>query len=54
MQELTREALVAKASELFEKGVVDRMLGWKKGEFSYDDLPAYPPSWTDEQRLHLG
>lgn len=40
MQEITREALVAKASELFEKGVVDRMLGWKKGEFSYDVTPG--------------
>ena len=40
MQEITREALVAKASELFENGVVDRMLGWKKGEFSYDVTPG--------------
>ena len=40
MQEITREALVAKASELFENGTVDRMLGWKKGEFSYDVTPG--------------
>lgn len=40
MQEVTREALVQKASELFANGTVDRMLGWKKGEFSYDVTPG--------------
>ena len=40
MQEITRASLVKKASELLENGTVDRVLGWKKGEFAYDVTPA--------------
>ena len=40
MQELKSEALVSKAAELLEKGAVDRVLGWKAGEFDYDITPA--------------
>ena len=29
MQEITRDALVAKATELLANGTVDRVLGWK-------------------------
>ena len=36
MQELIRQ----KAIELLERGVVDRVLGWKAGEFFYDLTPA--------------
>ena len=39
MQEITREALIAKASELLSAGTVDRVLGWKKGVFDYDITP---------------
>ena len=40
MQEITREVLVKKAAELLEKGTVDRVFGWKTGEFDYDITPA--------------
>ncbi|MBQ8510929.1 MAG: 4Fe-4S dicluster domain-containing protein [Clostridia bacterium] len=40
MQELTRDALLARAAELLENGTVDRVLGWKRGEFAYDVTPA--------------
>lgn len=40
MQEITREVLIKKAAELLEKGTVDRILGWKTGEFDYDITPA--------------
>ena len=39
MQEITREALISKASELLSAGTVDRVLGWKKGVFDYDITP---------------
>ena len=40
MQEVKREALIARAAELLENGTVDRVLGWKAGEFDYDLTPA--------------
>lgn len=40
MQEIKREILISKACELLEKGTVDRVLGWKAGEFDYDVTPA--------------
>ncbi len=40
MQKITREALIEKAGELLQNGIVNRVLGWKKGEFSYDQTPA--------------
>lgn len=40
MQEIIREILVSKASEMLENGTVDRVLGWKAGEFDYDVTPA--------------
>lgn len=40
MQKITREILVSKASEMLENGTVDRVLGWKAGEFDYDVTPA--------------
>ena len=40
MQELKREILVGKAKELLSAGTVDRVLGWKRGEFDYDVTPA--------------
>ncbi len=40
MQKITRDALVEKACEMLKSGAVDRLLGWKKGEFDYDIAPA--------------
>ncbi len=40
MQEINCEALLARASALLADGTVDRVLGWKAGEFSYDVTPA--------------
>ena len=40
MQEIKREILVSKASELLANGTVDRVIGWKAGEFDYDVTPA--------------
>ncbi len=40
MQKITRETLIEKAAALLENGTVNRVLGWKKGEFSYDITPA--------------
>lgn len=40
MQAISRDILVQKACELLENGTVDRVLGWKRGEFDYDVTPA--------------
>ena len=40
MQEIKREVLVNKAKELLSDGTVDRVLGWKRGEFDYDVTPG--------------
>ena len=40
MQEVTRDALLNKALELLKNGTVDRVLGYRVGEFSYDVTPA--------------
>ncbi len=40
MQAITREVLTAKAAALLSDGTVDRVLGWKKGEFGYDVTPG--------------
>ena len=40
MQKITKNALIEVAKNLLEKGEVNRVLGWKKGEFSYDLTPA--------------
>ncbi len=40
MQKITREALIEKAGELLANGTVVKVLGLKKGEFSYDQTPA--------------
>ena len=39
MQKITREQLIAKASELLENGTVSCVLGWSRGEFDYDVTP---------------
>ncbi len=39
MQEIKREVLVSKAVQLLDNGTVDRVLGWKAGEFDYDVTP---------------
>ncbi len=40
MQTITREQLIAKASELLQNGTVSCVLGWGKGEFDYDVTPV--------------
>ena len=40
MQSLTREMLIEKASKLIADGTVNRVLGWKNGDFCYDITPA--------------
>ena len=50
MQEIKREVLVNKASELLKNGTVDRVFGWKKGEFDYDITPALFTSAEDIEK----
>ena len=40
MQKITRDVLIEKASKLLTEGIVSRVLGWKKGDLSYDITPA--------------
>ncbi len=40
MQKITRDALIEKAQALLSSGAVNRVLGWKKGDFDYDVTPA--------------
>lgn len=40
MQKIKREILVNRAVELLEGGIVDRVLGWRAGEFDYDVTPS--------------
>ena len=41
MQEVKREILVSKSRRAaMQDGTVDRVLGWKEGEFDYDVTPA--------------
>ena len=40
MQKITREQLIAKATELLENGTVCCVLGWGAGEFGYDVTPT--------------
>ena len=35
MQKITAENLIEKAVSLLEAGTVNRVFGWKKGEFDY-------------------
>ncbi|MBQ8000076.1 MAG: 4Fe-4S dicluster domain-containing protein [Ruminococcus sp.] len=49
MQKITRDVLVNKAVSLLEAGEVKAVLGWGKGEFSYDVTPTVFES-ADELR----
>ncbi len=40
MQKITSEMLIQKACDLLENKTVNRVLGWKTGEFAYDITPA--------------
>ena len=40
MQAVTRDTLIARAAALLADGTVERVYGWKQGEFSYDVTPA--------------
>lgn len=35
-----QEAIIKRAKELLADGTVNRVMGWKKGEFAYDATPA--------------
>ena len=35
-----QEAMIKRAKELLADGSVDRVIGWKRGEFAYDITPA--------------
>lgn len=35
-----KSAMVQKALSLLKDGVIDRVLGWKRGEFVYDVTPG--------------
>ena len=48
MQKIKRDVLIEKAGELLRNGTVDRVLGWKKGEFAYDLTPAL---FTSEKEM---
>ena len=43
-----QEAMIKRALELLESGEVNRVLGWQRGEFSYDITPAV---FTDADQL---
>ena len=47
MQKITRDNLIEIAEKLLADGTVTRVLGWKKGEFSYDVTPAIFTSVED-------
>lgn len=40
MQETITAEMLSKAKELLQNGTVNRVLGWKRGEFVYDITPA--------------
>ena len=40
MQEIKRDELVSRAVSMLESGEVDRVLGWRRGEFDYDITPG--------------
>lgn len=48
MQRITRETLIDRAKALLSDGTVDRVLGWKAGDFTYDVTPAL---FSDEKSL---
>jgi len=48
MQKVSQKMLVEKAVSLLENNTVSRVLGWKKGEFSYDLTPAI---FTNKEEL---
>ena len=52
MQEITRDILIERAVSLMENGTVDRVLGWKVGDFAYDVTPAVFRS-SDEIKSEL-
>ena len=40
MQKITQNQLVEKAVSLLNDGTVNAVLGWRKGEFGYDNTPS--------------
>ena len=40
MQKITRDVLINTAEKLLTDGTVNRVLGYKAGEFSYDVTPG--------------
>ena len=50
MQKITRDTLIEKAQALIADGTVNRVLGWKNGEFFYDVTPAIFESVEDMKK----
>lgn len=50
MQEIKREILIEKARGLLADGTVDRVLGWREGELSYDVTPSVFRSAEDIEK----
>ena len=48
MQKITRDVLIEKAAILLSDGTVSRVLGYKKGDLSYDITPAL---FTSKEQL---
>ena len=48
-----QEVILAKAKELLQNSTVNRVLGWKTGEFAYDVTPAVFES-AEELRTWFG
>ncbi len=48
MQEMINDILIEKAKKLLADGIVDRVLGWKRGDFCYDVTPGV---FTSEKQL---
>ena len=50
MQKIKREAVLEKIKELFSRGDIDRVLGWKNGEFRYDVTPYVFKSYEEAEK----
>lgn len=50
MQEINCKILAEKAAEMLKSGAVDRVLGWKTGDFDYDITPAVFNSAEDIEK----
>ena len=49
MQKISKTAVLQKIKELFSRDDIDRVLGWKKGEFPYDVTPCVFKSYDEAE-----